>query len=199
MLVNGKRFVSAVSPVGAAGFGNAVDINNIPSALIERVEIVNAGGTAVYGADAIAGVMNYILRDDFEGSQLNVVYDDYAGISSDLSAQYVFGGNFLDGKGNITVSYQFEEMEQYTQEMSKELLPQMAHVQQVVVSFRNYDGPSYQRKYMGPGSVVPTSGGQRTETGCINLTGLPFTGLTCYQHTHIRLLITMVSGHTMVL
>ena len=89
VLVNGKRFVSAISPEGAAGFGNAVDINNIPSALIERVEIVNAGGSAVYGADGIAGVMNFILRDDFEGSELNIVYDDYAGLSSDLSAQYL--------------------------------------------------------------------------------------------------------------
>jgi len=187
VLVNGKRFVSAVSPVGAAGFGNAVDINNIPSALIERVEIVNAGGTAVYGADAIAGVMNYILRDDFEGSQLNVVYDDYAGISSDLSAQYVFGGNFLDGKGNITVSYQFEEIGTvYSRDVERIIAPD-GTCPTGGGFYRNYDGPSYQRKYMGPGSVVPTSGGQRTETGCVNLTGLPFTGLlSAYQYPFVN-------------
>ena len=177
VLVNGKRFVSAISPEGAAGFGNAVDINNIPSALIERVEIVNAGGSAVYGADGIAGVMNFILRDDFEGSELNIVYDDYAGLSSDLSAQYVFGGNFGDGAGNITVSYQYEEIGTVYSRDVERIKASDGTCPTGGGFYRNYDGPSYQRKYMAPGSVVPTSGGLRTETGCVNLTGLPFSGL----------------------
>ena len=68
-LVNGRRFVGSQSPTGGAGSGLAVDLNNIPTALIERVEILPVGGAAVYGADAIAGVVNFILKDDFEGAE----------------------------------------------------------------------------------------------------------------------------------
>ena len=60
VLVNGKRFV----PFDSEG---AVDLNMIPASLIERVEIVTGGASAVYGSDAIAGVVNFILRDKFEG------------------------------------------------------------------------------------------------------------------------------------
>ena len=67
-LVNGKRFVGSQSPTGGAGSGLAVDLNNIPSALIERVEVLPVGGAAIDGADAIAGVVNFILKDDFEGA-----------------------------------------------------------------------------------------------------------------------------------
>jgi iron complex outermembrane receptor protein len=187
VLVNGKRFVSGISPgaFASAGFGNAVDINNIPSALIERVEIVNAGGSAVYGADGIAGVMNFILRDDYEGQEFNVVYDDYAGLSSDLSVQYVFGGNFNDGRGNITVSYQFEEIGTVYSRDVERIKASDGTCPTGGGYFRNYDGPSYQRKYMGPGSIVPISG-VATETGCVNITGLPFTGkLSIYPYPFV--------------
>ena len=60
--VNGNRFVSS------NGYGGGqVDVNNIPTMLIDRVEVINIGGAAVYGSDAVAGVVNYILKDDFEG------------------------------------------------------------------------------------------------------------------------------------
>ena len=63
VLINGRRFVGSTSPFGSGGGGNAVDINNIPSQMIDRVEILNAGGSAIYGSDAIAGVINYVLKD----------------------------------------------------------------------------------------------------------------------------------------
>jgi iron complex outermembrane receptor protein len=68
-LVNGRRFVGSQSPVGGAGSGLAVDLNNIPSALIDRVEILPVGGAAIYGADAIAGVVNFVLKEDYEGAE----------------------------------------------------------------------------------------------------------------------------------
>ena len=68
VLVNGKRFVSGQSP----GDGYAVDLNSIPVPLIERVEIKTGGTSAIYGSDAIAGVVNFILKDDFEGVEVNV-------------------------------------------------------------------------------------------------------------------------------
>ena len=59
-LVNGRRF---------AIFGpeQVTDLNTIPTALIERTEVVTGGSSAVYGSDAITGVVNFIMRDDFEG------------------------------------------------------------------------------------------------------------------------------------
>ena len=110
VLVNGRRFVGSTSPFGSGGSGNAVDINNIPSVMIDRVEIVNAGGSAVYGSDAIAGVINYVLKDDYEGAAMTLVYDDYAGLSSDVSFQAVMGGNFAGGKGNMVMNFQYEEI-----------------------------------------------------------------------------------------
>ena len=78
VLINGRRFVGSTSPFGSGGGGNAVDINNIPSQMIDRVEILNAGGSAIYGSDAIAGVINYVLKDNYEGSNASLVYDDFA-------------------------------------------------------------------------------------------------------------------------
>jgi iron complex outermembrane recepter protein len=63
-LVNGRRFIA-----GFAG-SSAVDVNNIPTDFIDRVEIVTGGSSAVYGSDAIAGVVNFILKDRFDGVQL---------------------------------------------------------------------------------------------------------------------------------
>ena len=108
-LVNGRRFVGSQSPTGGAGSGLAVDLNNIPSALIDRIEIVPVGGAAVYGADAIAGVVNYILKDDFEGAEFTLNQSDYAGMETDLSFNLTIGGNFADGRGNIVFNAQVEE------------------------------------------------------------------------------------------
>lgn len=68
VLVNGRRFV--------AGFPgtSAVDINNIPTDFVERVEIVTGGASAIYGSDAISGVVNFILKDDFEGVSARAEY-----------------------------------------------------------------------------------------------------------------------------
>ena len=108
-LVNGRRFVGSQSPTGGAGRGLAVDLNNIPSALIDRIEIVPVGGAAVYGADAIAGVVNYILKDDFEGAEFNLNQSSYGGMESDISFNLTIGGNFADGKGNIVFNAKIEE------------------------------------------------------------------------------------------
>ena len=80
------------------------DINAIPSALIERVETITGGASAVYGADAVGGVTNFILRDDFEGFDIDMQYgttDSAGGEETRLGA--VFGANFDDGRGNISM------------------------------------------------------------------------------------------------
>ena len=65
VLVDGRRHVAG-SPGNAA-----VDINTIPQPLIERVEVLTGGASAIYGADAVTGVVNFILKDDFEGLEVN--------------------------------------------------------------------------------------------------------------------------------
>ena len=66
VLVNGRRFVSGAPPGG--GYG--VDLNAIPTAMIERIEVLTGGASAIYGSDAIAGVVNVVTRTDFEGIEI---------------------------------------------------------------------------------------------------------------------------------
>ncbi|MBB1293325.1 TonB-dependent siderophore receptor [Pseudoalteromonas sp. SR41-4] len=83
VLVNGKRWISSL--------GSTVDLNTIPAASIERVEVVKDGASAIYGSDAIAGVVNIITRKDFEGAELsvyggeNLKYNDGRQYSADLT------------------------------------------------------------------------------------------------------------------
>lgn len=65
VLVNGQRWVAGT------GLGGAVDLNTIPTAAVERIEVLKAGAAAIYGSDAIAGVVNIILRNDFDGAEFN--------------------------------------------------------------------------------------------------------------------------------
>lgn len=102
VLVNGRRHVS-----GVAG-EQAVDINSIPTALIERVETLTGGASSVYGADAVTGVVNFVLKEDFEGLQGNI----QSGISSEgdgwrINGDLTWGKNFADGRGNITISGEY--------------------------------------------------------------------------------------------
>lgn len=100
-LVNGRRFVTTTSGLGDA----QVDANIIPTGLIERIDIAQAGGAAVYGSDAIAGVVNYILMDDFEGLELDVQYGDTEhGKYEQTSWRVTAGRNFDNDRGNVAVN-----------------------------------------------------------------------------------------------
>ncbi|MBH0114529.1 TonB-dependent receptor [Novosphingobium sp. YJ-S2-02] len=103
-LLNGRRMVTTSSGLGDA----QVDANIIPLGLLERVEVVQGGGAAVYGSDAIAGVVNYVLKDDFEGIEL----DAQNGISSrgdyhTYSLRGTAGMNFGGGRGNIALDVNY--------------------------------------------------------------------------------------------
>ena len=101
--VDGNRFVSS------NGYGGGqVDVNNIPTMLIDRVEVINIGGAAVYGSDAVAGVVNYILKDDFEGFKFQYNHNNfYDNLALQRGYKMLFGGNFMDGRGNVTVSLDY--------------------------------------------------------------------------------------------
>ncbi|MFM7028742.1 MAG: TonB-dependent receptor domain-containing protein [Chakrabartia sp.] len=112
-LVNGRRFVSSntssiFGPTGSGG--SQVDLNVIPTKLIERVETVAAIGAPIYGSDAVAGTINIILKKNFEGLDI----DAQAGLASrgdgsEYRVRFLGGQNFADGRGNITISGEFDK------------------------------------------------------------------------------------------
>ena len=99
VLVDGQRFVGS-------GAAQVVDLNNIPAAMVERVDVVTGGASAVYGSDAVAGVVNFILRDDFEGVEVSASHEfsmeEGDAAISDVSV--TVGGNFDNGRGNAVIS-----------------------------------------------------------------------------------------------
>jgi iron complex outermembrane receptor protein len=101
VLVNGRRYT-------IQGPDQTTDVDTIPTALISRTEIVTGGSSAVYGSDAITGVVNFIMRQDFEGveAQSHVDFDSVTKTptwSLDLTA----GANFAHDKGNVAVTMSY--------------------------------------------------------------------------------------------
>ncbi len=121
VLVNGRRLMPGTPSTSAA------DINAIPAALIERIDVLTGGASSVYGADAVAGVVNFVLDTDFEGFKINANYGVYnhnnrsgrdirealdargfgypTGMVTDggtLDATVAFGSSFDDGRGRVT-------------------------------------------------------------------------------------------------
>lgn len=85
--------------------GGVVDLNNVPPSLIERVEVVTGGASAVYGSDAIAGVVNFIMKQDFEGIEISGGRQFTQKNDAEIdNVNITFGGNFDDGRGNAVFS-----------------------------------------------------------------------------------------------
>lgn len=98
VLVNGRRF----APADSRGL---TDLTSIPDALVKRVDIMTGGASAVYGSDAIAGAINFILKDDFEGLEFGYYGGEtFDGDATTQKFDLTIGGNFLDGRGNAVVS-----------------------------------------------------------------------------------------------
>jgi outer membrane receptor protein involved in Fe transport len=98
VLVNGRRHVPGDG-------SSAVDINTIPADLIDRVDVVTGGNSAVYGSDAIAGVVNFVLKQNYDG----ITVRGQAGTTKyhDLGSRYISvlaGTNFAEGRGNIAAN-----------------------------------------------------------------------------------------------
>ncbi|MES2625305.1 MAG: TonB-dependent receptor [Pseudomonadota bacterium] len=97
VLVNGKR----PTPINSL---MVTDINAIPSALIQRVETITGGASATYGADAVSGVTNFILKDNFEGFEVDTQVGETAnGDGQETRLSMVLGANLADGRGNVTL------------------------------------------------------------------------------------------------
>ncbi len=111
-LINGRRVVSQSSPalggVAAPGSGLQVDLNMIPTIMIDRVETIFVGGAPIYGTDAIAGTVNLIYKDNFEGISFDVqAQQDERGDAENLRMRGLWGANSSDGKGNVMLGLEY--------------------------------------------------------------------------------------------
>jgi outer membrane receptor protein involved in Fe transport len=104
VLVNGRRV--SISPFANEILTNFVDINSIPVAAIERIEVLKDGASAVYGSDAVAGVVNIVLRDDFEGFEVTAGYGEVtSGSNSETTASAIWGTG--SDSGNVTLIFDY--------------------------------------------------------------------------------------------
>lgn len=112
-LVNSRRFVSSnnssiFGPTGSGG--SQVDLNIIPTKLVDRIETIAVGGAPIYGSDAIAGTVNVVLKRNYEGIELDGQYGiSTRGDAADYRVRALVGTNFAGGRGNIVVSGEYNK------------------------------------------------------------------------------------------
>jgi iron complex outermembrane receptor protein len=105
VLVNGRRYIPATQT-------GVVDLNSIPGSLIKQVDVTTGGASAVYGSDALAGVVNFQLVDDFEGVEISALYDTTTeGDAEKINLDLTIGGNFDEGRGNAVMYASYSERE----------------------------------------------------------------------------------------
>jgi iron complex outermembrane receptor protein len=169
VLVNGLRHVA-----GDPGT-QAVDINSIPISLIDRVEVLTGGVSAIYGADAVSGVVNFILKDNFEGADLRAqggFATEGAGESERISA--LLGHNFADGRVNLTFDVEAENNMGLNTSDRTYLQPQNAMVR---VRNPGPNGPTYifskdvRYKDSAEGGAVYTNFGAATSYSGVSYQG----------------------------
>lgn len=105
ILLDGQRIVPT-------DLSARTDLNNIPMALVERVDIVTGGASSVYGADAVAGVSNFILKRDFEGVQLAMTTSETTENDGQTTrVDLTLGGNFEGGRGNAAINIGYQQVD----------------------------------------------------------------------------------------
>jgi iron complex outermembrane receptor protein len=105
VLMNGHR----IAPNDIAG---TVDLNTIPAALVERVEVVTGGASSVYGSDAVSGVVNFIMKHDYQGADVDSQYFvTERGDGNEFTLTGVVGANAPDNRGNVTLFAGYNQRE----------------------------------------------------------------------------------------
>jgi outer membrane receptor protein involved in Fe transport len=109
VLLNGRR----LPPSNSTGI---VDVNIVPAALIDRIEVVSGGASAVYGSDAIAGVTNFVLKKNFEGVALQSGYSETGqSDGTEWMSSFTLGSNFGENRGNAVFNIQYTSRDQILQ------------------------------------------------------------------------------------
>jgi iron complex outermembrane recepter protein len=138
VLINGRRLMPGNPDSAPAANSGASDLNQIPRALIERVEVLTGGASSVYGADAVAGVVNFIMNTRFEGVKVEATYsfnshendspagdvvsdagyplpDDSVNTGYSRDFSFLMGSNFADNRGNATFYATYRDVEEILQ------------------------------------------------------------------------------------
>ena len=111
VLLNGRRTTWSPHAIGAQA-QLLVDVNMLPSIALQRIEVLRDGAAATYGSDAIAGVMNFITRGDFEGFEVTASYKDIEDSDGDTEFGLIWGTAFQDGRGQFMTSASYVERSQ---------------------------------------------------------------------------------------
>ena len=137
VLVNGRR-----QPLSGLN-SDFVDVSNIPIAAVERIEILPQGASATYGSDAVAGVVNIILRDHFDGAQTSVHYGGTPGGRDNTTVSQLLGTHW--DSGNVMFVYQYSDAT---------ALPISARGYAAGANKAPYGGGNYQSFYTNPGNII---------------------------------------------
>lgn len=128
-LINGRRVVTSNPPslFGPGAPGNQVDVNIIPTALVKSVDIASTAGAPVYGSDAIAGTVNFILDDKYEGLSLNATSGIYEeGDGHFYRFEGVYGTQFAGGRGHLQISSFYTYTDGILQSQRQDFLNEMS-------------------------------------------------------------------------
>ena len=178
-LIDGKRFISSQTIEGGSAATGSVDLNNIPLTLIKRIEVQSSGGSAMYGSDAIAGVINYVLDREYEGFEIALgtsqpYFGDITGGSPTNNISLTFGGSFDDGRGHISAAMQHNRQP----ETFRGQVDGLRDCENRVYRGRTFAaGKTYQQGYYDGSMVWPNGADIQSNIGmCTNLYYLPFEG-----------------------
>jgi len=190
VLVNGRRWV------GGTGLGGAVDLNTIPTAAVERIEVLKDGASTIYGSDAIAGVVNIILRQDFDGAEANAYIGTYdKGDGARQSYDFLIGSNGERWSAMLGVGFVKEEPV-WARDRKISAVPVYGSVPGIGYSSTTPDGrfgftvrdpetgepiPGSTRPDGSPGYFIPQNGGK---------TWRNYTTADAYNHATANYLLT---------
>ncbi|MCD7098654.1 TonB-dependent receptor [Stenotrophomonas sp. MMGLT7] len=176
VLVNGRRHV------GSSPGSTAVDVNTIPVEWIERVEVITGGASAVYGADAVAGVVNFIMKKSFDGYEARA----QTGLADEGNFNRSFfsfsgGGTFAEGRGNAAIAVEYSKQDRFgrgNRAIGREYL--------VSVPNPSYD-PSQPPSQSNPQTVISGPGGNHSTSygGTFNIGSFDFRVPSSYGNRYI--------------
>jgi iron complex outermembrane receptor protein len=165
VLINGRRVANA--PVAASGGYQFVDVNLIPMSAIEKIEILADGASAIYGTDAVAGVVNIILKSTYEGAEIGARYgwSTNKGHYAERSG-YVVGGT-VSGKTSITFSAEWQKQDplyNYERPFSDPTYGTTSFAGSVNINVSGRTGEYY---YLNPSLNAPPTGSHQSPAALV--------------------------------
>ncbi len=175
VLVNGSRVVP-FAPASNLGSPTTTDLNLFPTIMIDRVDVVTGGASALYGSDAVSGVVNVIMKKKYQGLAVTA----QAGISQEgdyrtLRGGFIAGTSFADDRGNVVLSADFSDntgvSDIYSRDWGRRETLLVSNSQRTTANTPGFGQPAFiiadgVRNSLGAGGVIITSG----LTGLTNMT-----------------------------